>query len=93
MAWYNPSEGYFLCLRTMSIITEDQVVALRSANVAVPDVNETCIGCSACVAIAGEVFELNDEGKSEVVYKENYEGCDVDDAIAACPVDAISWTE
>ena len=45
----------------MSIITLEQVEALRSANIAVPDVNETCIGCSACAAISGEVFELNDQ--------------------------------
>lgn len=77
----------------MSIISEEQIQQLRTANIAVPDVNETCIGCSACVAISGEVFELNDEGKSEVVYRDNYSGCDVDDAIAACPVDAISWTK
>jgi len=77
----------------MAIITEDQVKKLREASVAVPDVNETCIGCSACVAISGEVFELNDEGKSEVVFRDSYDGLDVDDAIAACPVDAISWTE
>ena len=77
----------------MAIISEDQVAELRKANVAVPDVNETCIGCSACVAISGDVFELNDEGKSEVVLLENYEWMDVDDAIAACPVDAISWVE
>jgi ferredoxin len=24
-------------------------------------VNDDCIGCSACVAICSEVFELNDE--------------------------------
>lgn len=77
----------------MAIITPEQVKALREANVAVPDVNETCIGCSACVAVADEVFELNDEGLSEVIYRENYSGCDVDDAISACPVDAISWVE
>lgn len=77
----------------MTIITDDQVAELRKANVAVPDVNETCIGCSACVAISGDVFELNDEGKSEVVLRDSYEGFDVDDAISACPVDAISWTE
>lgn len=77
----------------MAIITPEQVKALREANVAVPDVNETCIGCSACVAISGDVFELNDEGISEVVYRDDYQGCDVDDAIAACPVDAISWVE
>jgi ferredoxin len=77
----------------MTIITEDQIKALREANIAVPDVNETCIGCSACAAISGEVFELNDEWISEVVVRESYEGCDVDDAIAACPVDAISWVD
>lgn len=77
----------------MTIITDNQVKQLRGAGVAVPNVNETCIGCSACVAIAGEVFELNDEGISEVVYRESYEDLDVDDSISACPVDAISWVE
>ncbi len=74
-----------------AIISEEQVKKLREANVAVPDVNETCIWCSACVAISPDVFELNDEWLSEVTLRDNYEGCDVDDAIAACPVDAISW--
>lgn len=77
----------------MAIITDEQVKALREANVAVPDVNETCIGCSACVAISGDVFELNDEGLSEVVLRDDYQWCDVDDAIAACPVDAITWVD
>ena len=77
----------------MAIITEEQIAALRGANIAVPDVNETCIGCSACVAIAWDVFELNDEWKSEVVHLQDYSSFDVDDAICACPVDAISWTE
>ncbi len=77
----------------MSIITPEQIKKLREANVAVPDVNETCIGCSACVAISDQVFELNDEGISEVIKRDSYENLDVDDAIAACPVDAISWVE
>lgn len=77
----------------MGIISQEQITKLREAGIAVPDVNETCIGCSACVAISPDVFELNDEGLSEVVERENYEGCDVDDAIAACPVDAISWLD
>lgn len=77
----------------MAIITEAQAEKLRAANIAVPYVNETCIGCSACVAISSEVFELNDEGKSEVIALENYEGKDVDDSISACPVDAISWRD
>lgn len=77
----------------MAIITEEQVKALRAANISVPHVNETCIGCSACVMISEEVFELNDEWISEVVYLESYEGKDVDDSIAACPVNAISWVD
>lgn len=36
----------------MTIITQEQVKKLREAGIAVPDVNETCIGCSACVAIS-----------------------------------------
>lgn len=77
----------------MTIITNAQVAKLREAWVAVPNVNETCIGCSACVAISGDVFELNDEGKSEVMLRDSYQNLDVDDSIAACPVDAISWVD
>jgi len=32
--------------------------------VKVPYVNESCIGCGACVAICSEVFDLDDEGKA-----------------------------
>lgn len=56
-----------------------------------PHVNSTCIGCSACVAISGNVFELNDEWLSCVKQYDIYEGQDVDDSILACPVNAISW--
>jgi hypothetical protein len=45
----------------MSIITKEQLDNLKLSGVKVPGVNETCIGCSACVAIAGDVFELDDE--------------------------------
>ncbi len=58
-----------------------------------PHVNASCIGCSACVAISGEVFTLNDDGLSTVNSLESYEWHDVDDSIAACPVAAISWQE
>ena len=56
-----------------------------------PHVNSTCIGCSACTAISGNVFELDNEGLSRVKVCEIYEWQDVDDSIAACPVNAISW--
>jgi len=32
-----------------------------SDEVKVPYVNETCIGCGACVAICSDVFDLDDE--------------------------------
>lgn len=58
-----------------------------------PHVNSTCIGCSACTAISGDVFEFDDNGLSCVKPLSNYENHDVDDSIAACPVNAISWQE
>jgi ferredoxin len=75
----------------MSLLTQEQIAQLQSAGQRYPDVNETCIGCSACTAVSDEVFELNEEGKSVVKTCGSYEDMSVDDAISACPVDAISW--
>ena len=55
-------------------------------------VNEdACIGCGACAAICDEVFEMNDEGLSEVVVdtvqEENEES--VKEAIESCPTGVI----
>lgn len=58
-----------------------------------PHVNSTCIGCSACTAISGDIFELDDQWLSCVKQLPNYEWHDVDDSIAACPVNAISWQD
>jgi ferredoxin len=58
-----------------------------------PHVNSTCIGCSACTAISWTVFELDENGLSCEKNLPSYEGYDVDDSIAACPVNAISWQE
>lgn len=70
----------------MSLISDSQLSKLRK-----PHVNSTCIGCSACTAISGDVFELDDQGLSIVKKCETYEWMDVDDSISACPVNAISW--
>ena len=72
----------------MSLLSSEQLKKLRK-----PHVNSTCIGCSACTAISGDVFELNDDGLSCVKKRDNYEWMDVDDSIAACPVNAISWQQ
>ena len=55
-------------------------------------VNEnTCIGCGACIAIAPENFDFNDNGLSQVISQEIIEN--THEAANACPVNAITITE
>lgn len=75
----------------MALLTEEQIKKLQASATRFPDVNETCIGCTVCTTVSSDVFEMNDEGVSTVQFCPSYEDKDVDDAIAACPVDAISW--
>ena len=56
---------------------------------------DACIGCGACVSIAENVFDFNDEGYAVVkdnvddnIIKDNEE--DIIDAIENCPTEAIS---
>lgn len=53
--------------------------------------SDACIGCGACAAIASDVFEINDEGISEVVVSEvsDSDKDDVVEAIESCPTGAI----
>lgn len=52
---------------------------------------EACIGCGACAAICDKIFELNDEGLSEVKKSEvsKDEEQATRDAIDSCPTGAI----
>lgn len=52
---------------------------------------EACIGCGACAAICDKVFEINDEGLSQVISEEVEEkdSQEVRDAADACPTGAI----
>lgn len=52
-----------------------------------------CIGCGACVAIAKDNFNFDENGLSSVISNENIEGSNVQEAIDACPTSAISITE
>ena len=53
-------------------------------------VNESCIWCWACAAICSDVFDLNDEWMAFVKEGVNLSNSDcLDDAISACPVEAI----
>ncbi len=52
-----------------------------------------CIGSQTCVAIAPEVFEIEDDGKSHVKNQKGADEATIEEAIKACPVQAISWVE
>ena len=77
----------------MATLDPKNVAAAKDVLKRHPHVNDMCIGCGSCVGIAGDVFEMGDEGYSTVKPLTNYEGRSVDDAIRACPVGAISWQE
>ena len=56
---------------------------------------EACIGCGACQMIAPEVFELNDDGLSEVTVEEVDKDLKdkVKSAAESCPTSAIEVKE
>lgn len=54
---------------------------------------ELCIGCGACVNLCPEIFELQDDGKSRVITKNECKKCDCEIAINSCPVGAIKVEE
>lgn len=56
------------------LLSEEQAKKLQEAGKKFPDVNSSCIGCSACVAIADEVFTLDDQGMSQVLELGDYDG-------------------
>lgn len=59
-----------------------------------PYVNDSCIWCGACVAICGDVFDLDDEWKAFAKDWKNTGNAEwIDDAIGACPVDAIHYKD
>ena len=50
--------------------------------------NTKCIGCGACVAIAPETFDFDDDGLSKVINDAVTE--DAKSASESCPVEAIT---
>ncbi len=51
---------------------------------------EKCIGCGACASICPEAFEINSDGKSQVLVESS--GC-AQQAADACPVQAITVSD
>jgi ferredoxin len=57
---------------------------------------ETCIGCGTCMAVAPEIFEFDNDGKSkpktEIIEDQNLIE-KAKDAEVACPTHSIKLTE
>ena len=55
-------------------------------------VSDACVGCQACVGVAGDNFEMNNEGKAYVKTqpKSDAEVAACEEAVSVCPVGAIS---
>lgn len=54
---------------------------------------QECIGCGLCSEIASGVFQLNDEGVSEVINPGGDEESKIQAAIDECPVECIHWED
>lgn len=52
-------------------------------------INNRCIGCGHCTKIAKDTFSMT-ERKAQVISQENIDSMSVSQAIAHCPVQAIS---
>lgn len=52
---------------------------------------EVCIGCGSCVSACPECFELNQDGKSQVISEVC--SCDLGEVALDCPVQAITVTD
>jgi ferredoxin len=54
---------------------------------------ELCIGCELCVDMCPEVFEMNDDGHATAKDPAGAAEAKIQEAIDACPVEAISWID
>jgi len=59
-----------------------------------PLVNQDkCIGCGTCASLCPATFALGDDGKAQVTNPTGNSESEIQSAIDACPVQAISWSE
>ena len=53
---------------------------------------DECLGCEACVEIAPDIFNFDDDtGKAFVVIPEGGDEGLIEEAIDTCPAECISW--
>lgn len=59
-----------------------------------PDIDlARCSVCEGCQALCPDVFRLNPAGYMEVLDRPEYPEDCIDEAIAKCPEDCISWAD
>ena len=80
----------FNCARSVWILLFKQNPEVAMAKLSIT-VNKTrCIGSGDCVETAPAVFQLDDEGKSEVVNPSGADDSVIISAARSCPVKAIT---
>ncbi len=53
---------------------------------------EECIGCEACVELCPDIFAFDEEaGKSHVIKAEGGDEACIEEAVASCPAECISY--
>ena len=52
--------------------------------------DDACMGCEACVETCPDAFEMNGDGDKAIVKDSDTEADCVDEAIDACPAEAIT---
>ncbi len=56
-----------------------------------PFVNDSCIGCGTCTHLCPKSFEMDEMGKAHGLDNFKNSESEIETAIQACPVNAISW--
>lgn len=57
-----------------------------------PTINQaTCVGCGTCHALYPNTFVLKEDNKAQVTNPQAESEEEIQEAIDACPVKAISW--
>lgn len=75
----------------MKLLTDEKIKELKEKWLKYPFVDVTCIGCSACCMVAGDIFTMSDEWMSVVLEQDIYDEDIVWEAIWVCPVNCISF--
>ncbi|MHC1727432.1 MAG: ferredoxin [Syntrophobacteraceae bacterium] len=56
--------------------------------------NECCIGCGACADLCPDIFEMDDRsGLARLIIFEVKDRACIEEAIALCPAECISWND